>query len=119
MRRLRAWLLAAIGVSAAACQAGAAQGPATLESADAATMERLRSVLAQAMDRASVQLGPGDPTASSTISVLPPPLGPREDRSLVTPTQFDIMKDGERCFLVRRDTGEEFDLDDVACRAVD
>ena len=70
------------------------------------------------MGRAQIELGAGDPTQDPTIAVLPPPLGPGEDRSTATPVYFDIiLKDGE-CAVIRRDTGEEFPLDGVPCSAL-
>ncbi len=98
------------------CQSNQPRTPATLERADPETLARVEAVLAQAMGDASIELGPADLAATTTISVLPPRLTPYEDRSLARPTQFDIMLEGARCLLVRRDTGEEYDLDGVACR---
>jgi len=99
-----------------ACQSSAAAAPAVLETADARTIAELKSVLARAMNDASVDIGPGDLTQTSTISALPPRLNPIEDRSLAAPTQFDLMIRGGDCFLVRRDTNEEFALNGVACK---
>ncbi len=98
------------------CQTSAPAAPAALSSTDPETMAALQGVLASAMSTASVKIGPGDLTASSTISVLPPPPGPYEGRSVAKPTLFDIMMRGERCFVVRRDTGEEFSLGDIGCK---
>lgn len=102
-----------------ACQSNGAQTPAVLAAADAETMAAVKSVLAEAMDRAGVELGPGNPTQTSTISVLPPPLSPHEDRSTASPTQFDIVLKGSNCFVIRRDTGEEFELKGVSCKPAD
>lgn len=101
-----------------ACQSAGADMNAVLESADAASMADIRATLARAMGKASVELGPEDLTRGSSISVLPPPLSSREDRSLVTPTIFDLVLRGDACFLVRRDTGEAFALKDARCLAV-
>jgi hypothetical protein len=107
-----------IGVlAAAACQSTEApRRHAVLAAADSATMEKLKAVLAAAMSTAQVELGPGDLTQTSTVSVLPPRLGPYEGRSPALPTQFDIMMRGAKCLLVRRDTGAEYELVGVACR---
>jgi hypothetical protein len=94
----------------------AAKEPATLAHADPATMAELHAVLARAVGRARVELGPGDPTQTSVISVLPRRPSPYEDRSLAMPTTFDLVIEGGRCFVVRRDTGEEFELQGVECR---
>lgn len=93
-----------------------AGAPAVLVSADPQTMAVVKSVLADAMGRARIELGPGDPTATSRISVLPPRLGPDETRSPATPTQFDLMIEGRSCYLVRQDSGARFALDGVACQ---
>ncbi len=115
MTRIFPTLIAA-AVFTGGCETVAPQTPAVLASADAETLDRVKSVLAGAMGRANIELGPGDPTRNSTISVLPPPLSPHEDRSMAAPVLFDIMISGESCHAVRRDTGEAFPLP-VACRA--
>jgi hypothetical protein len=116
---------AAIFFSAAlagACQSTAAAAtPAVLTQADAATMARLKAALAKAMGRSPVELGPGDPTQSSVLSVLPLPPGPLEDRSLAKPTIFRLEIEGQTCLLVRE--GEpgaspaRIPLEGVDCRS--
>ena len=98
-----------------ACQSMAA--PAVLTRADPPAMERLKATLAKAMGRASIELGPGDPTQTSVISVLPPPLTPQEDRSRARPTIFRLEIEGANCVLVREDNAERIRLDGVECRA--
>ncbi|MBL8551068.1 MAG: hypothetical protein JNJ73_13865 [Hyphomonadaceae bacterium] len=100
-----------------ACQSAPAETQAVLVSSDAATMEKVRDALADAMGRARVELGPGDLTLTSRVSVLPPPLGPHETRSLAAPTQFDLVLRNGACYAVRADTGAEHALTGVACRA--
>jgi hypothetical protein len=103
---------------AGACQSTAAAAtPAVLTQADADTMTRLKATLAKAMGRAQVELGPGDPTQSSVLSVLPLPPGPLEDRSLAKPTIFRLEIEGETCLLIRQDTGARITLEGVGCRA--
>jgi hypothetical protein len=99
-----------------ACQSASAARPAVLTRADPATMVQLKAQLAKAMGRAQVELGPGDPTQSSTLSVLPPQPGPLEDRSLARPTPFRLEIDGATCSLVREDTGARIALAGVDCR---
>jgi hypothetical protein len=113
--RLAATLIPALGVSLGACQSMAA--PAVLTRADPPAMERLKATLAKAMDRASIELGPGDPSQTSVISVLPRPLSPLEDRSLAKPTIFRLEIEGSACVLVREDNGARIPLDGVECRA--
>lgn len=103
-------------LAAGACQTPAASTPAALTATDAETMAVLKATLADAMGRAQIDLGPEDLTAMSSISVLPPPAGPAEDRSLARPTQFDLMMKADTCYAVRRDTGEEYALTGVSCR---
>jgi hypothetical protein len=116
-RRTAAPVLASLAaLLAGACQTAVA-APAVLTHADPATMSRLRATLAQAVGRAQVELGPGDPTQSSVLSVLPPPPGPLEGRSLAKPTIFRLEIEGETCVLVRADTGAHIRLAGVDCRA--
>ncbi|MEM8771856.1 MAG: hypothetical protein AAGD92_09440 [Pseudomonadota bacterium] len=101
---------------AAACQSvtKAAQ-PASLSSNDAATMDSVRAVVAKALGRASVEFARTDLTEKTTILVLPPRLSGFEDRSLAVPIYFDIVLRGDACYVVRRETGEEFSLADIKC----
>jgi hypothetical protein len=118
---MRTRVAAAILVSvvlAGACQSTAqAATPAVLARADEATMARLEAALAKAMGRSPVELGPGDLTQSSIISVLPLPPSPLEDRSLARPTRFRLEIEGGACVAVRDDTGARVALDGVECRA--
>jgi hypothetical protein len=100
-----------------ACQLTSAAVPAVLTRADDQTMTRLRVTLAQAMGRSQVELGPGDPTQTSTLSVLPLPPGPLEDRSLAKPTIFRLEIAGVTCALVREGTSERIALEGIDCRA--
>ena len=104
---------------AGCCQSTSAQAasPAVLVRADDAAMARVKAALAKEMGRSTIELGPGDLTQSSTISVLPMPPGPLEDRSLVKPTIFRLEISGGACSLVREETGARIRLDGVACRA--
>lgn len=105
-------------VFAGCCQSvPAAAGPAVLVRGDAADMARLRAALEKEMGRSPVEFGPGDPTQTSTISVLPLPPGPLEDRSLAKPTIFRLEIEGDACVLVREDTGARIPVEGVECRA--
>ena len=118
-RLLLTSILSGAVLAAGACQSTAqpAAKPAVLMKADAATMGRLKAALAKAMGRAQVELGPGDPTKSPEISVLPRPPGPAEDRSLAKPTIFRLEIEGDACFVARADTGTREKIDGVECRA--
>lgn len=93
--------------------------PAVLESGDIETITTLKSVLAEAMNTATVELGAGDPTVTSTIAVLPPRPSSYEDRSLARPVLFDLeIRARGGCFAVRRDTGAAYELIGVRCKAL-
>ncbi|MEO1135165.1 MAG: hypothetical protein AAFW68_00980 [Pseudomonadota bacterium] len=104
------------------CQTTGASQPrerditAVLQSDDPQNIAALKAVLAQAVGRARIELGPGDLTQTSTISVLPPPLGPNETRSPARPTQFDLVIDRGQCFVIRREDGARFAAEGVGCR---
>jgi len=115
LRRRDLVTVMALFAASAGCQTVEPQRPAVLAAGDAENLSGLRAALARAMNRALVELGPGDPTESPTVSVLPPPLGPHEDRSVALPTAFDLVLRGDACFAVRRDTGEVFELAGVRC----
>ncbi len=100
----------------AGCHSLGGPAPALLTSNDAATMARLEAALADAMGQAHVVLGPGDPTQSPNVSVLPQPPGPLEDRSLVLPTRFRLEIEWGRCFVVREDGGVRKRIEGVGCR---
>ncbi len=113
-------LLGFVGLSA--CQTQTVEEtaqPAVLVSGDAQSMVAITSTLSEAVGRATIELGPTDLTKASTVTVLPPPLGPLETRSLATPTAFDLMMTGESCVLVERETGVRHALEGVACRVAD
>ena len=103
-------------VFAGCCQSVQA-APAVLARADTAAMDRVKATLAKEMGRSPVELGPGDLTQSSVVSVLPLPPGPLEDRSLAKPTIFRLEVAGGACVLVREDTGVRIPLEGVDCRA--
>lgn len=103
-------------VFAGCCQTIAEAQPAVLARADDVTMTRLKAALAKEMGRSPIELGPGDPTQTSTLSVLPLPPSALEDRSLAKPTIFRLEIADDACTLVREDTGARIPLDGVDCR---
>ena len=116
MRRLTKLFVATGSILLVACETHAALAPAVLETADDETIMALKAVLADAVGRATVELGAGDPTIDSVISVLPPPPGPGEDRSLATPTIFDLVLIDGACVVMERETGAQYPLEGIACR---
>ncbi|MEM5518453.1 hypothetical protein WNY37_15965 [Henriciella sp. AS95] len=99
------------------CTTAQTSQPATLTRSDDATLSRVKSVLAEAMGRQNIRLGAGDLTEETSVTVLPPNLGPLETNSPAIPVPFDIVTDGRHCFVVRRETGEKYRLSDVDCVA--
>lgn len=112
--RLAAFLIVALGLSA--CQTVAGTQPATVDLDDPASRQALESALGRAVGRARVELGPSQSANTSSISVLPPPLGPYETHSMALPITFDIVSDDGHCLAVRRDTKDVYDLPGVTCR---
>ncbi len=98
------------------CATPMTEGPARLEIADVETLTALKSALGEALGRASITLGPEDLSTSGAVSVLPPPPGPLEDRSLAMPVIFDLGIEDGACVAVRRDTGAVAPLRGVRCR---
>lgn len=91
--------------------------PATISMADVATSQRVVATIRSAMGNQRVTLGPAASEPATNITVLPPPLGPYESRSLATPEIFDIIKRGNACFLVQRSSNVAYALENVRCRA--
>ncbi|MEQ8557196.1 MAG: hypothetical protein RIB03_02675 [Henriciella sp.] len=102
-----------------ACQTASGRAPAHLQTADEATLSRVKAVLSKAVGRAQIKLGPEDLTESSTVSVLPPPLGEHETHSTAMPTVFDLVTNGGDCYLIARESGRSYRLDGVDCEAVE
>lgn len=90
--------------------------PAVLVKADPAAMDSLRAALAKAVGKASVELGPGDPTQSPEIAVLPRRPGPLEGNSTAMPTMFRLETEDGACFVVREDGGARERVEGVSCR---
>ena len=106
-------------VLTAACQSAAtAAVPASLIDDSAETIDNLKKQIATALGRDHVTFGQADLTSSSTLTVVPAPLSPRETHSTAMPIRFDLILDGDTCYAVRRDTGEKTVLADVPCRAL-
>ena len=109
-------LTATLATATAACQTGSGRVPATLVNPDEATLSNVKQVLSEALDRAQIRLGPGDLANTTTLSVLPPPLGEHETNSPARPSLFDILTNGKDCYLVSQDTGDSYRLDGISCQ---
>ena len=99
-----------------ACQTASSRVPATLENTDESTLSRVKAILADAVGRAQIHLGPEDLSTSTTLSVLPPAPGPQETHSTALPSVFDLVTNGEDCFLVSRNSQESYRLKGIGCR---
>jgi hypothetical protein len=86
-----------------------------VETKDVATTAAITNTLRLAMGRPNITLGARDSDFDSTVTVLPPPLGPHENRSLAVPEIFDVKKRNNNCYLVNRATGVSYALDKVTC----
>ena len=106
-------------LSLAACQtmagAGAVSERATVNLGEPATRAAVTEVLARAVGRARIELGPTDGPLTAIITVLPPPPGPYETNSMAMPVRFDIELREEGCVAVRHDTGQAYPLASVQC----
>lgn len=105
-----------LGLMFGACQSVAAPVPAVLLKDDPAALASLKAALVQAVGRADVQLGAGDPAESPVISVLPPRLAGFDDRSPAMPAMFRLEIEGGACFVVGEDNGSRVKLDGQVCR---
>ena len=106
-------LSAALALSA--CQTTAGSVRASVDLGDPTTRAALESALGRAVGRAQVTLGPSQSDMTSSVTVLPPPPGPHETRSLAMPVTFDIVSEDGRCVAIRRDTKDVYNLPGVNC----
>ncbi|MEM7768430.1 MAG: hypothetical protein AAF253_13245 [Pseudomonadota bacterium] len=113
-------LLASLFVGLAACQTLPMDDtPARLADTRPETITTLKAGLAKAVGRARITLGPEDLATSTSVSVLPPPPGPHETRSLARPDTFDLVISGtdpETCLAIHRETGSRHPLPTLSCR---
>ena len=100
----------------AACHHAPEAVPAVLADDTQAVRTALAARLGEAIGRANVTLGAGDLTTSSTVSVLPPPLGEHETRSPATPSLFTLTLMGGDCYAIPENEGTPIALPDVPCR---
>lgn len=108
---------AAFGLAAlqSGCQTAQGPQPALLHEASPEAMAQVTGVLAEAVGRAHIELGPHDLTADPAIPVLPPPLGPHETNSPATPLFFELVLQDGACFLRARSSGELYALPGLDC----
>lgn len=99
-----------------ACQHQTPLVAAQLVDAPADTAQQIKVALARAVGRAEIELGAGELTGASTLTVLPPRLAPTETRSTALPTVFDVFVRGDTCVAVQRGAKVEISLPGVSCR---
>ena len=103
-------------LAASACQHSQAPVQAALADGRAETLDALKASLAATLDRAQIELGAGDPTNVSSVSVLPPRPTDFETRSPAMPVTFNLFIQDGRCYAVRDGSETEIELPNVACR---
>jgi hypothetical protein len=108
--------LAALCVGACQTVGRAAVQPAVLLEEQASTLETIKQTLTGLTQQGRVTLGPGDLTRNSLITVLPPPPGPYEGNSPSMPIYFELVTDGERCYLRERGKDVLHRLPGVSCK---
>lgn len=107
-----------VALTVSACQHNQGSVPAVLADDSAETLSALKSGLGTALNRAQIELGAGDPTSVSRVSVLPPRPTDLETRSPAMPEMFNLFIHNGRCYAVRDGTETELPLPDVPCRAL-
>ncbi len=115
MRGLKTGLAGLSAIIMSACHTASADTAATLVSDDPQTMQVLKSTLASAMKKARVELGAGNLTQNSVVSVLPP-RDPFNMNNPALPEQFDIRLRQGACYVVKRNTGEAYMLEGIDCQ---
>ena len=109
----------------AACQNLAAQAElaAVIASPTAASRAELHEILVAALGGRTVTLSPDALTQASTLTLEGAfrgdlqRLDPR-GRDLGQPISFDLITDGEACFLLRRDTRQRWQLTATDCTPI-
>lgn len=104
---------------AASCQNVTAPRPAVLVSQDAQSMTLLKEAAAEHMGRAKVDLGPGDLTMQSTISVLPPRVAAPQGNSVAMPKILELRVREDDCYLFDEAEGRAVLVRGLACRPLD
>lgn len=111
--------MVALALGSAACQTTAQVSvrAAVLLDDNERAIKAIQSTLESVIQQGRVNLGPSELTRDSVITVLPPPPGPYEGNSPAMPRYFELVTDGQSCFLRERDARELHALPGVNCRA--
>jgi len=122
MMKFLAGLFSAIVFTACQTTANAALEQAVLKSADQESLAVLKAILAKAVNRPTIELGAGDLTQSSIVSVLPKrsavPAGAPQNQvgNFSLPIRFTLMMAGKNCYALKDGSEEKIMLDGVKCR---
>ncbi len=115
MRLLSSAVLSLAVLWTGGCQTVTAPSTAQVDLSHAPTYAAVAGVLAKAVGRARVELGPQGGGKVAVVTVLPPrPVSP-ETNSPAMPITFDIRMKGGLCVAVNRETHENYPLTGIAC----
>jgi hypothetical protein len=115
----RCVLMVALALGSAACQTTAQVSvrAAVLLDDNERAIKAIQSTLESVIQQGRVNLGPSELTRDSVITVLPPPPGPYEGNSPAMPRYFELVTDGQSCFLRERGNETLHSVAGVNCRA--
>jgi len=111
--------MVALALGSAACQTTAQVSvrAAVLLDDNERAIKAIQSTLESVIQQGRVNLGPSELTRDSVITVLPPPPGPYEGNSPAMPRYFELVTDGQSCFLHERGNKTLHSVAGVDCRA--
>lgn len=117
----KTWLISVVGalLIAASCQNVTTPRPAVLVNQDAASMALIKEAAAQHLGRAKVDIGAGDLTKQSTISVLPPRVTAMEGNSAAMPKTLQLRARANDCYLFDETERRATLVRELVCRAID
>lgn len=116
-RRKRAIWLGAVWLAACNNLPTQTDRPALIEGPTAESRAELRGVLEAALGGREIRLAP-DALTRSPILALEQGAGspgPARGRLIELPERFELVLNGDRCYLVRTATGDRFGLEQTRC----
>lgn len=116
---LFATLLSACQMTNGETDPSAVERPARLANLEAENMSALKAALSASVGRTNIEVAPIDLETSTSVSVLPAPLGTHETHSVAMPTVFNLVLKADKCFAVQQDSETEIRLDGVKCLAAE
>jgi len=109
---------------AAACQTPPTEPPqpALITEMTPETQARIEAVVSEALGGRTIRISDQDLSGSSTLIIEPPSVRSRDGmpidgRSMEKPDHFDLMLAGTECYLLHRQSGQKYRLDDIGCVA--